>query len=72
MKWMKCLIWASKQIDVFFRNAQREQNILFSATMMEDVEVIIDEEFDVPQVVEAASGTRLETIRHELYVMFRT
>ncbi len=58
-----------KQIDVLFEMLpQKKQNILFSATMTEDVQVIIDEEFDVPQVVEAApSGTPLETIRQELY-----
>lgn len=46
----------------------KKQNILFSATMTEEVDEILDEYFDFPQEVSlAASGTPLEKIDQQLY-----
>ncbi len=46
----------------------RRQNLLFSATMTEDVEVIIKEFFNQPTKVEAApTGTPLENISQSVY-----
>ncbi len=42
---------------------EKRQNLLFSATMNEDVEFIIEEYFNSPQKIEAAAhGTPLEKI----------
>ena len=47
---------------------EKRQNLLFSATMTEDVEVLIDKYFNAPEKVEAApSGTPLENINQLLY-----
>ena len=46
----------------------KRQNILFSATMTEDVDEILDEYFDFPEEVSLApSGTPLEQITQKLY-----
>lgn len=46
----------------------KRQNILFSATMTEDVDAILDEFFDFPEEVSLApSGTPLEQITQKLY-----
>lgn len=47
---------------------EKRQNLLFSATITEDVEIIIDEFFNNPQRVEAAAhGTPVEKIRQGIY-----
>ncbi|MDR0230312.1 MAG: DEAD/DEAH box helicase [Flavobacteriaceae bacterium] len=46
----------------------KKQNILFSATMTEEVDEILDEYFDFPEEVSlAASGTPLDKIDQQLY-----
>ena len=46
----------------------KRQNILFSATMTEDVDALLDEFFEFPEEVSLApSGTPLEKIKQEVY-----
>src|SRR5690606_7659751 len=46
----------------------KRQNLMFSATMTEDIETIIEDYFDFPEVVEAApTGTPLENIEQSYY-----
>jgi len=46
----------------------KKQNILFSATMTEEVDEVLDDYFDFPEEVSlAASGTPLENIDQQLY-----
>ena len=46
----------------------KRQNIMFSATMTEDVDDVLDEFFEFPEEVSLApSGTPLEQIKQELY-----
>jgi ATP-dependent RNA helicase RhlE len=46
----------------------KRQNILFSATMTEEVDEVLDEYFDFPQEVSlASSGTPLEKIDQQIY-----
>lgn len=46
----------------------KRQNLMFSATMTEDIEAIIEDYFDFPEVVEAApTGTPLENIEQSYY-----
>ena len=46
----------------------KRQNILFSATMTEDVDTLLDEFFEFPEEVSLApSGTPLEKIKQEVY-----
>ena len=46
----------------------KRQNLMFSATLSEDVEAIIEDYFDDPERIEAApSGTPLEQIKQKLY-----
>lgn len=48
--------------------SEKRQNLLFSATITEDVEDMIDDNFDFPERVEAApSGTPLESIDQYIY-----
>jgi ATP-dependent RNA helicase RhlE len=47
---------------------RKRQNILFSATMTEDVDALLDEFFEFPEEVSLApSGTPLEKIKQEVY-----
>ena len=47
---------------------EKKQSLLFSATMTEDVEILIDEYFIVPVKIEAApTGTPLDNISQEVY-----
>lgn len=49
---------------------QKRQNLMFSATLSEDVDTIIDTFFDNPERIEAApSGTPLEQISQSLYTV---
>ena len=46
----------------------KRQNILFSATMTEDVDALLDEFFEFPEEVSLApSGTPLEKIKQDMY-----
>ncbi len=46
----------------------KRQNLMFSATMTEEIEVLIEDFFDFPQIVEAApTGTPLENINQTGY-----
>ncbi len=48
----------------------KKQNILFSATMTEEVDEILDDYFDFPEEVSlASSGTPLEKIDQQVYVV---
>lgn len=54
--------------DIFDLLPSRRQNIMFSATMTEEVDVLIDEFFIAPQrIAIAVSGTRLENIDQSSY-----
>src|SRR5690606_29887034 len=49
---------------------EKRQNILFSATMTEDVDQIINDYFDFPEEVSLApSGTPLEKINQQKYII---
>lgn len=55
-------------LNLFDIMPERRQNIMFSATMTEDVEALIDEFFVTPQkVTVAVSGTPLENISQQRY-----
>ena len=55
-------------LNMFDIMPERRQNIMFSATMTEDVEALIDEFFVTPQkVTVAVSGTPLENISQNRY-----
>ncbi|MGJ8593090.1 MAG: DEAD/DEAH box helicase [Aquaticitalea sp.] len=55
-------------LNMFDIMPERRQNIMFSATMTEDVEALIDEFFVTPQkVTVAVSGTPLENISQSRY-----
>ena len=46
----------------------KRQNLMFSATMTEEIEALIEDFFDFPQIVEAApTGTPLENINQTGY-----
>jgi ATP-dependent RNA helicase RhlE len=47
----------------------KRQNLMFSATMIEDVEMLIDTYFNAPEIVEAApTGTPLDSIDQSVYI----
>ena len=55
----------TKIIDIL---PKKRQNLLFSATMTEDVQEVIDTTFDYPVIIEAARvGTPLENITQSVY-----
>jgi ATP-dependent RNA helicase RhlE len=56
-------------VDCYFSNdAKKRQNILFSATMTDEVDAILNDYFDYPQEVTlSASGTPLENIKQIAY-----
>ncbi|WP_196889280.1 DEAD/DEAH box helicase [Aureivirga sp. CE67] len=55
-------------IQIFDLLPKRTQNLMFSATLSEDVEILIQDFFNNPQKVEAApSGTPLEKIQQSKY-----
>lgn len=55
-------------INIFDILPERRQNIMFSATMTQDVEYLIDDFFKTPEKVSiATSGTPLENINQERY-----
>lgn len=55
----------TKIIDIL---PKKRQNLLFSATMTEDVQEVIDTTFDYPVIIEAArGGTPLENITQSVY-----
>jgi ATP-dependent RNA helicase RhlE len=54
--------------NVLDRLPERRQNLLFSATITEEVEVMMNTYFDSPEMVEAApTGTPLENIEQSMY-----
>jgi ATP-dependent RNA helicase RhlE len=59
----------SYSVDCYFSNdAKKRQNILFSATMTDEVDAILNDYFDYPQEVTlSASGTPLENIKQIAY-----
>ncbi len=57
-------------MNIFEILPERKQNIMFSATMTEDVEELIDSYFKNPEKVSiAVSGTRLENIEQSSYLV---
>lgn len=55
-------------LNIFDLLPQRRQNIMFSATMTEDVDALIDEFFTAPKKIAiAVSGTPLENIEQSTY-----
>ncbi len=61
---MLSLGFRSQLQHIFDLLTEKRQNLMFSATMTEDVALMLDEEFNNPENIEAApSGTPLENIR---------
>lgn len=57
-------------LHIFDLLPKRRQNLLFSATMTEQVEELIEEYFNLPEVIEAAPvGTPLENIDQSAYTL---
>ncbi|MDC1162299.1 DEAD/DEAH box helicase [Tenacibaculum sp.] len=55
-------------LNIFDLLPERRQNVMFSATMTEDVEILIDDFFKMPEKVSiAVSGTPLDNISQESY-----
>jgi ATP-dependent RNA helicase RhlE len=48
-------------------DAKKRQNILFSATMTDEVDAILNDYFDYPQEVTLSPGTPLENIKQIAY-----
>ena len=56
--------------NIFYLLPERRQNIMFSATMTEDVDALIDDFFIAPQKISVAvSGTPLENISQQCYAV---
>jgi ATP-dependent RNA helicase RhlE len=56
--------------NIFDLLPERRQNVMFSATMTEDVAILIDDFFVVPQKISVAvSGTPLENISQQCYAV---
>lgn len=65
---MLSLGFRSQLQHIFDLLSNKRQNLMFSATMTEDVALLIEEEFNNPENIEAApSGTPLTNINQSLY-----
>lgn len=65
---MLSLGFRSQLQHIFDLLSDKRQNLMFSATMTEDVALLIEEEFNNPENIEAApSGTPLTNINQSLY-----